>query len=54
MERQGKLQARLLILRHQLEIKKHLGVVRVALNERRKDEMRGTTQGNKKWYDIAA
>ena len=40
MERQGNLQARLLILRHQLERKKDLGVIRVALNARRKEEMR--------------
>jgi hypothetical protein len=40
MERQGSLRARLLILRHQLERKKDLGVIRVALNARRKEEMR--------------
>ena len=40
MEQQGSLRARLLILRHQLERKKGLGVIRVALNARRKEEMR--------------
>ena len=40
MERQGSLQARLLTLRHQLQRKKDRGVIRVARNARRKEEMR--------------